>query len=836
MRALKWAGALLGGVLLLAAGAMAALMLALDAGALTPRLLATIEGATGRSATLGAVSVRPGLVPRLAVEGATLANIEGGSRPEMARIRRIEASVALLPLLRGEVAFDRIAVDGADILLERAADGRVNWTFAPQRRPAAATAAPAASATAPAARRAVSVAEIVLTDSRITLPDARLGTIAILRLTATGVGAGGPVGLDARLALHGTPFVVEATSGPVPPPPGVPWPLRARLASGANSLSAEGAAGGPFAITATLPEPAALLPLLAALAPDAPMPPMLPPAEASLILDADLAPRDMNLRFGPADLGALAPGLLLTRLEASLPHLAAPAEATAEGSHAGLPFRVALRLDAPAALLPGAADQALAIAADLAAGGATASLAGRIARPRSLEGAAFEVHLSAPDLGALAAVLPDAPPLRDVTATARLAAPGRLDGSWRIAPFSIASTPLQAEGDVTIRPGRPVGLDGRVAAARIDLDALGEALARRQAAQPRPAAPAPTPRAAPPAAPSPQEARVIPDIPLPLTLARVFRGRLDLAADHLIVGGTDWRGMRGRLALTNGSAHLTDFAAVTPGGPVRGEATLDAATTPPGLALALRSEGAGLDLAALRQARQEAAGIEGRAQVRIEMRGRGATTRAVAATLTGEAGLALADGRLAQAGLLRLGPDLLGLLMPGAPQDGLELRCFAVRLSAEDGMARTSALLAETSAGRVEGVAAVNLATEGLAARLMPDVTLFGVRVRTPVGIGGTLASPRVGVEPGRALTQVIGDTVANRLWRDPTVEWLRGRAGGATPAGDCATQLRIARFGADGPVPAAPRIVPGVPRELQGTAQDVLRGLGGLLGGGGRR
>jgi hypothetical protein len=94
-------------------------------------------------------------------------------------------------------------------------------------------------------------------------------------------------------------------------------------------------------------------------------------------------------------------------------------------------------------------------------------------------------------------------------------------------------------------------------------------------------------------------------------------------------------------------------------------------------------------------------------------------------------------------------------------------------------------------------------------------------------------------VEPGRALTQVIGDTVANRLWRDPTVEWLRGRVQGGTQAGDCEAQLRLARFGADGPVPPAQRVVPGVPRELQGTTQDVLRGLGGAIGGilgGGRR
>ncbi|CAH0198992.1 hypothetical protein ROS9278_01873 [Roseomonas sp. CECT 9278] len=304
--------------------------------------------------------------------------------------------------------------------------------------------------------------------------------------------------------------------------------------------------------------------------------------------------------------------------------------------------------------------------------------------------------------------------------------------------------------------------------------------------------------------------------------------------------------MRGTLAMADGTARLRGFSAVTPGGPVRGEATLNAAADPPRVALSLRSEGRGLDLSALRRARGEATGIEGRAEIILNFTGQGATTRAVAATLSGELGLAVVEGRLAHEGLLRLGPDLVRLLMPGAPREGLALRCLALRMSAEAGMARSQALLVETSAGKIDGVLAVNLRTEALAARLLPDVTLLGIRVRAPVGIGGTLATPRVGVEPGRALGQVIEDTVANRLWRDPTVEWLRGQVGGGAPAGDCATQLRLARMGADGPVPAAERFVPGVPRELQGTTQEVLRGLGGIGGalggavggllGGGRR
>ncbi len=46
-------------------------------------------------------------------------------------------------------------------------------------------------------------------------------------------------------------------------------------------------------------------------------------------------------------------------------------------------------------------------------------------------------------------------------------------------------------------------------------------------------------------------------------------------------------------------------------------------------------------------------------------------------------------------------------------------------------------------------MAAVNLRNERLAARLLPDVQVFGVTVRAPVGVGGTLAAPRIGVEAG---------------------------------------------------------------------------------------
>jgi uncharacterized protein involved in outer membrane biogenesis len=846
-RALKWAAAGLGGVVLLAGGGVYALVAAVDGGTLTPRIVAAIEGATGRAATLGAVSLRPGLVPRIAAEGATLANLPGGSRPEMARIRRLEVRLALLPLLRGDVDIRAITIDGADILLERTADGAPNWVFRAAPRPEAAAVEPGPSR-APTPRRSVAIAEVTLTDSRVTLPDPRLGTLSVEQARVTGFGGGGPVAIAGDVALHGVAGRIEAETGALPLPADAAWPYRATLAVAANRITVQGALGAPVAVTAAVPDPAALRPLVEALAPGAALPPALPPLELAGRLGPGLVPSDLSLTIGALDLGSYVPGLALTRLTARAPAADGPVEVTIETTRGGVAARSEVRVEPLAALLPWQPAQPARITLDAAVAGATFHAAGTLAQPRTVSGAAFDLRIAVPALAALAPMLPaPPPPLTDLAIEARLEAAGAITGALRVPSFRIQSPELQATGALTLAHGSPVGIDGRIDAARIDVDALAERLAAAPApAEPRPGQPAPDPAPAGPRPAPAVQGRVIPDLPLPVAAARAYRGTIAFTVDHLIVGGTDWRQVRGSLAMADGTARLRPFAAVTPGGPVRGEATLDAAATPPRLALALRSEGRGLDLAALRRARGEATGIEGHAEVAIDVHGRGATTRAVAGTLTGELGLAIVEGRLAHAGMLRLGPDLLGLLLPGAPQDGVALRCVALRISAEDGMARSQALLAETSAGRIEGVLAVNLRTEALASRLLPDVTLLGIRVRAPVGIGGTLAAPRVGVEPGRALGQVIEDTVANRLWRDPTVEWLRGRVQGGTPAGDCAAQLRLARMGADGPVPAAERFVPGVPRELQGTTQDVLRGLGGIGGalggavggllGGGRR
>lgn len=91
-----------------------------------------VKAATGRELRInGKLDVR--VFPRLALvaEDVTFGNAPWGSRPAMARVKRLEAAVALLPLLRKEVEITRLALVEPDVLLETDAKGVGNWVFKP---------------------------------------------------------------------------------------------------------------------------------------------------------------------------------------------------------------------------------------------------------------------------------------------------------------------------------------------------------------------------------------------------------------------------------------------------------------------------------------------------------------------------------------------------------------------------------------------------------------------------------------------------------------------------------------------------------------------------------
>ena len=76
------------------------------------------------------VNLEIGLMPELVVTNIALANVPGGSQPQMIEIEKLQAQVRLLlPLLLKDVAVQQIGLFGVKVLLETDSDAWGNWDF-----------------------------------------------------------------------------------------------------------------------------------------------------------------------------------------------------------------------------------------------------------------------------------------------------------------------------------------------------------------------------------------------------------------------------------------------------------------------------------------------------------------------------------------------------------------------------------------------------------------------------------------------------------------------------------------------------------------------------------
>lgn len=99
-------------------------------------IAAQIETLTGRSLEIdGDISLSVLPSPTLSAHSVRLANIAGGSDPDMLTLDALEAHVALMPLLQRRVQIERVTLVRPTLLFERLADGRRNWVFERPGRP-----------------------------------------------------------------------------------------------------------------------------------------------------------------------------------------------------------------------------------------------------------------------------------------------------------------------------------------------------------------------------------------------------------------------------------------------------------------------------------------------------------------------------------------------------------------------------------------------------------------------------------------------------------------------------------------------------------------------------
>lgn len=452
---------LLASLVLLPVVALIGFVATVDPSVYAPRLIELVRAATGRALSFdGSIKFIPSLWPTLTISDVRLANMAGGSRPDMLRADRLEVQLDLPALFGGVLEINRLLLIKPDFLLETDAAGRANWRFEPVRVDERRSSPPGGLPDkVPGGYRlamfAPLVNEVRIEDGVVTYRDGRTGRSSAGRvrgLTMTVSTLDLPAGIFGRLEFNGVPISVDGVTGSLARLTDAtstdPWPVHLELNAAGANLNVNGSMTQPLtghgytvAVDGVVPDLAALRPLF----PHAGLPPL---RFATVSAQFDDDPGQIPLRTLKAT-GTLAE------------------------------HNVTLKVRLAAAGVP-AAPRAMEISAQ--AGGATltasgtvtdrliGALIGRTADPGDAASAAFAVDGRIPDLSVLASLAGrQLPPLKDFVIQARVAATAH---EMTINDLRMASAQGDLSGDLQIARSPRPSLRGRLSSTRLDLDAL----------------------------------------------------------------------------------------------------------------------------------------------------------------------------------------------------------------------------------------------------------------------------------------------------------------------------------------------------------------------------
>ena len=747
-------------VIILAVGAGAVFLARFDPNSLKPRIVEAVKRATGRDLALnGKIGLKFSLTPTIQVADVAFANPPGFSRPQMATLQSMELELGLLPLLSSRVEIERLVLIHPDILLEQPATGQPNWLMTPEVSPTAPAGSQAPPPAAGKATAAVSVNAVRIQDGTLAYRDDATGkttTLLLPRLQATSSSPNSPLHLDADAGYRGTALNLVADTGSLTrlqqPAETSPWPVKLALTAGGAKLTADGSMTQPLqgkgynlTVNGTVPDAAALRPLLQGFVP----PPLHDVTFAAKVADQSGKLPDVSaltLHVGASDLSAQVPGLMLDKLDIDAPKVDQPMRLAAAARIGDAPAAMTATFGPPALLMPDAKPAPFPVDINVQAAGATASAQGTVADARAMTGLNVALRAQIPDLSALSPLARRAlPALKAIAFQGSLSdVAGGLRHGAALHGLGLTSTDGDLAGDAAIGLGARASLTAVLKSNRIDLDAIQQAIDRMPAATPPAGAPAP-PSGAP--APKHRNGRLFSDQPIPLDLLRAADADLKLNIGDLRSGGADYKAIDTHAVLASGKLRIDPFAADLPGGHLAGNLSADATPTAPPVHLVLHAPG--LALTSVLAAVHQPSYATGNVELYADLSGAGVSPHAIAGSLDGSLGLAMAGGTIDN----RLLGSLLGKVMDSLNALNLvgkggtsELRCFALRVDAKQGLAAVKPLALSSSLLTMTGLGTVNLGAETLAMALRPQARVAGTGLVIPIAVSGPIRDPAVKV------------------------------------------------------------------------------------------
>jgi len=181
-----------------------------------------VKAATGRDLVIaGDIGASLSLSPRLSAKQVSFRNASWSDLPQMASLNEIEAQIALLPLLTGQIRIKEVVLRGGHVVVETNKDGIGNWVL-----DLALASAPAPSSSTATAGGLPQIDRMAIEDVTLLYRDGETGTkqtLAIERFTGEDApGAGIKVTIkgawnDRPLELAGTIGAPrQFTEGPLP--------------------------------------------------------------------------------------------------------------------------------------------------------------------------------------------------------------------------------------------------------------------------------------------------------------------------------------------------------------------------------------------------------------------------------------------------------------------------------------------------------------------------------------------------------------------------------------------------------------------------------------------
>jgi uncharacterized protein involved in outer membrane biogenesis len=189
----------------------------IDWNAYKPEISAEVRKATGRTLDIAGdleFSVLPS--PRLRVANVRLSNVPGATAKHMLSLKELKVSVRLMPLLQGNIEVASVTLIEPLIELEKLADGKANWVFAPVRD--ATPVSPAHSSSATGENRAsipgaFKLDRLSIENGTVVYRDKQAGSVERIENLAAVMSAGsfaGPFTFEGGLKARNIPLTLSA--------------------------------------------------------------------------------------------------------------------------------------------------------------------------------------------------------------------------------------------------------------------------------------------------------------------------------------------------------------------------------------------------------------------------------------------------------------------------------------------------------------------------------------------------------------------------------------------------------------------------------------------------